>query len=175
MLQQFLDQGFPVDSSGIGDLDDAFEKYADEIKNSSEFNEAAQDYFGNQAAALLAKSGPGTYSLPDTDPMKAQAFSTEYFDLTDYLTLGQFASDLGDALGGAHFGYSNTQITVDELGNWAVSGTMIQSDLYTFPPGPANIRLAFPSYNAANGLENSGYHAFWHTETFVDTIQGSLP
>ena len=164
LLNAFLSRSYPNGQAGA-----AFERFAGEIKNSSLYRSAAQDYFDS----LARKLGPGTHLIPLTP--NGTAFNVEYYQ--------DPGSDLMYALGGAHFGVTAGKLVVKKeclplVGDvlvWHTEGLkMVQVDRYTFPPGSLDWRLLFPAYNAANELQfQYGFPAFSHEERWSDRFSGT--
>ncbi len=172
LLQAFVTKRFPGGNAGM-----AFERFAPEIKKYPEYREDAKAYF----SALAAKKGFGTWRLP-----ARVAGQTSYaFRVAFYL---DGYSNMALAFGGDSIGYKSATLVVRkacrsfldkafhiERYTWSVKGASMDSyDLYTFPAGHFDYRLAIPVYRAAYYLQHTyHYPTFSHQETWTDSFSGT--
>jgi len=162
LLQNFLNGG--------GDLTITDPAIINEIKSSSKCRTAMQSHLQSDADNYCRNNG--RWFSGSSGSINA----TGIFEV--YYMPG--LSDLGYALGGAHFTY-NGPMTVTcpckffvTIAKWNWSGTAVQKDDYVFlNSSPGNV---WPVYSAAVYLQNTypnKYHGFWDTESWADSFSSS--
>ncbi len=173
LLDAFIRRKYPAKRAGH-----AFQRYANEIKQSPQFLAAARKYFSN----LARKLGPGTHVQSWTVERHGvfQAFGAQYAPYGGLLLEMGLGSDLGFALGGAHFYYKDVKLVVKNAAGgcgyvWAADGMFTQRDYYNWKDFSRvfKIRRIDPAYNAGYDLQHIYNHPpFWHRETFHQDLSG---
>ena len=175
MMNAFANQQFPGGNSGL-----AFEGIAGKIIRNSKYRSAAQSYFQDKADSY---GKPGIFLLPAKIPLGKQAFTADLrptgfpasYGLND-LFGSPHLSDLGIALGVAHFGYPFAVLYIHGCPGhlkWNVFALMEERNRYHFYHS-----LLFdldPPYDAGDQLPHSfGYKPFYQRAFWPDAFSGKV-
>ena len=175
MMKAFAMQQFPGGNSGL-----AFEGIAAEIIGDPKYRAGAQKYF-QQVANSYGR--PGVYFLPGKLPPGNDAFTADFkpagFPFRygfNYIFGHPYLSDLGIALGVAHFGYPFAVLAIHGCPGhlkWNVFALMEERNRYHFS------HSAFfdfdPPYDAGDQLQHGfGFKPFFEQRFWPDSFSGKV-